>query len=72
VSPLTVSVAEAAALLGVSDDLVYSCCHEGLLPTLQLGKRKVIPRQAIDQIIAQAMDGWSPDRALARLSGTTP
>lgn len=70
-SPLTVSVAQAAELLGVSDDLVYSCCHEGLLPTLQLGKRKVIPRQAIDQIIAQAMAGWSPDRALARLSGTT-
>ena len=67
-SPLTLSVAEVAEALGVSVDLVYSLCDEGLLPVLQLGKRKVIPRQAIDQIIATAMDGWTPDKTLARLS----
>ena len=67
-SPLTLSVAEVAEALGVSCDLVYALCSEGLLPVLQLGKRKVIPRQAIDQIIDTAMDGWTPDRAIARLS----
>lgn len=67
-TPLTLSVHDAAELLGVSDDLVYRLCDEQLLPVIQLGRRRVIPRAAIDQLIDHYMTGWSPADAAARIA----
>jgi excisionase family DNA binding protein len=41
---LTVSVSQAAKLLGVSRDLVYELVAQGELPALRLGRRIVLPR----------------------------
>ncbi len=60
VGPVVLSVAEAADALGVSDDLVYELVARGELPCLHLGRRRVIPRRAIDLVIERAMEGFDP------------
>ena len=49
---LTVTVEEAARLLGVSRGLAYELVARGQLPALRLGRRRVVPRIAIDALIA--------------------
>lgn len=51
---LTVSVEEAGKLLGISRGLAYELVARGELPALRLGRRRVIPRAAIDVLIADA------------------
>jgi excisionase family DNA binding protein len=60
---LIVSVPEAAELLGVSDDLVYELTERGDLPCIRLGRRKVIPRKAIESLVEQAVTGFDSDVA---------
>ncbi len=61
------SIAEAAELLGLSDDLVYHLVARGELPCLQFGRRKIIPRVAVEQVIELAMDGFDPAAVVHRL-----
>ena len=49
--PLVYSVAEAARLLGISRALAYSLVRQRQLPSIQLGRRLVIPRRALDQFL---------------------
>ncbi len=65
--PLVLSVAKAAQSLGVSDDLVYELIERGQLPCLRLGRRKLIPRRAIELLVESAMDGFDPEAALDSL-----
>jgi excisionase family DNA binding protein len=65
---LVLSVSEAAQALGLSDDLVYSLTERGDLPCLRFGRRKVIPRRAIELVIEKAMDGFDPNAVLMRLA----
>ena len=51
---LTLTVEEAAGLLGISRALAYELVGRGELPCLRLGRRVVIPRRAIDALLAQA------------------
>jgi excisionase family DNA binding protein len=44
---LVMSVAEAAALLGISRDLAYDLVARGELPSLRLGRRILVPRKAL-------------------------
>lgn len=53
---LVLSVAEAAEVLGVSDDLIYELTARGELPCLRLGRRKVIPTVAIEAMISGCLD----------------
>ena len=48
---LTMTVEEAAALLGISRALGYELVSRGDIPCLRLGRRIVIPRRAIDRMI---------------------
>jgi len=59
--PLVLSIIEAAELLGISDDLVYELTAKGDLPCLHLGRRKVIPRRAIDLLLERAVAGFDPN-----------
>jgi excisionase family DNA binding protein len=62
---LVVSVPEAAALLGVSEGLIYQLLDRGLLPELpRWSRRRLIPRRAVDDVIARAMSGYDPDVVL--------
>jgi len=49
--PLTLSVSEAAELLGVSRDLVYELVAQRELPALRLGRRIVLPRRALEELV---------------------
>ena len=46
-SPLAVSVDEAGRLLGVSRDLIYDMVARGEISYVRLGRRIVIPVQAL-------------------------
>ncbi len=49
--PLTLSVPEAAKLLGISRALAYELVTRGELPSLRLGRRIVVPRVALMSLI---------------------
>lgn len=54
------SIAEAAELLGVGQTTIRDLLNRGALPEVpRIGKRRLIPRAAIDRLIQQAMDSWS-------------
>ena len=50
---LTVSVDEAAKLLGISRNLAYDLIREGRLPHVRLGRRILVPRFGLEQWLAQ-------------------
>jgi excisionase family DNA binding protein len=66
---LFMSVAEAARALGVSDDTVYELLQRGQLPGLRIGRRRVIPRRAIDLIVEQLLAGFDPRHLARHLAG---
>jgi excisionase family DNA binding protein len=53
----TLSVADAAKLLGISRTLAYECVNRGELPSIRLGARIVVPTTAIDEILTRATNG---------------
>lgn len=44
--PLTLTVEEVAAILGICKANAYSLCHSKDFPAIKVGKRLVIPRPA--------------------------
>jgi len=51
---LTLTVEEAAELLGISRGLAYELVKRGELPRLQLGRRVVVPRKALEELMEAA------------------
>jgi excisionase family DNA binding protein len=51
---LTLSVTEAAGLLGISRALAYELIARGDLPSLRLGRRVVVPRHALTALVEDA------------------
>ncbi|MDP9441136.1 MAG: helix-turn-helix domain-containing protein [Actinomycetota bacterium] len=51
---LTLSVEEAANVLGISRALAYELVRRGELPRLRLGRRVVVPRKALEDFIGAA------------------
>lgn len=49
---LTLTVEEAAHLLGISRALAYELVRDGDIPSLRLRRRIVIPRRVIDALLA--------------------
>ncbi len=49
---LTYTVPEVAELLGVSKGLVYKMCDDGRLPTIDAGRRRVVPKVALERVLA--------------------
>ena len=45
--PLVLSVPQAAAILGISKDLVYDLTARGELPSLRFGRRVVVPTKPL-------------------------
>ena len=48
---LTYTVEEAAATLGVSRGLAYEMARTGQIPTLRLGRRILVPRDALLRLL---------------------
>ncbi len=51
---LVYTVEEAGRLLGVSRTTAYECVRTGQLPSVRLGRRIVVPRAAIEALLAGA------------------
>ncbi|HKY16334.1 MAG TPA: helix-turn-helix domain-containing protein [Microthrixaceae bacterium] len=49
----TLSVPEAAELLGISRAHAYDCVRSGEIPSITLGRRVVIPRRAIEELLGR-------------------
>lgn len=51
---LTLTVEEAARLLGISRALGYELVARGEVPSIRLGRRIVVPRRALDTLLDSA------------------
>lgn len=60
VAPLTMSVEDAAELLGISRWLYYDEFRKGHLPGLRIGNRIVVPRHQIGVLLGVALHGAAP------------
>jgi excisionase family DNA binding protein len=49
----TVTVEEAARILGVGRNSAYAAAERGDLPTIRLGRRLVVPRAALERLLEQ-------------------
>lgn len=49
---LTLTVEEAAELLGISRALAYNLAKRGDLPCVRLGRRLIVPREALERLLA--------------------
>lgn len=56
---LTYTVDEAADLLGISRSLAYELVRLGELPSLRLGRRILIPRRAVHELVEEPLGARS-------------
>jgi len=54
IDPATMTVTQAATVLGISRSNAYECVRVGAIPSIRLGRRIVIPRRAVDEMLASA------------------
>ena len=65
----TVTVEEAATILGVGRNKAYEAARSGEIPTIRIGKRLLVPQVALEQLLAVgveqlgANDLAQPDKA---------
>jgi excisionase family DNA binding protein len=48
----TYSVEEAGKILGVCRNSAYALARSGELPTIRMGRRLLVPREALDRLLA--------------------
>ncbi|MCP3992839.1 MAG: excisionase family DNA-binding protein [Actinomycetia bacterium] len=51
---LTISVDEAASLLGISRSAAYDCVKTGELPSIRMGRRVLIPLAVLQRLVEEA------------------
>ena len=56
---LTFTVEETAQLLRISRNTAYNLVREGRLPVLRLGRRLLVPKKGLDNLLA---GGWQPPK----------
>jgi excisionase family DNA binding protein len=56
----TLNVEEAAEALGISRNSAYALARTGALPTIRLGKRLLVPRAALERMLASAEPAGAP------------
>ena len=64
---LTVTVEEAGVLLGIGRGLAYEMAKTGRLPVLRFGKRMVIPRQLLENMLQTAIN-YQPENEARKAS----
>ena len=52
---LCISVPETADMLGISRNFAYELVRQGKLPVIIFGKRKLIPRVALERMLEQGV-----------------
>lgn len=51
-TPVTYSIPEAAALLGINRNTAYEAANRGELPVIKIGKRLLVPRVRLEAMLA--------------------
>lgn len=54
-SRLCITVPEAASMMGICRNFAYELVREGKLPSIRLGKRILIPRIALEEMLKQGV-----------------
>jgi len=62
----TLSVTEAAALLGIGRDLAYRAAARGEIPTVRIGRRLLIPRHQLTRMLRGDTPTNTPKQGGAR------
>ena len=57
IAPLAVSVEEAARRLSISRSLAWELVWGGRLPTVRLGRRRLVPVKALERLMAEGGQG---------------
>jgi excisionase family DNA binding protein len=52
----TVTVEEAAQVLGISRSSAYEAVRRGELPVIRIGRRYVVPRAALERMLSQVAE----------------
>ena len=69
---LTYDVPEAGRLLGLSRNGAYAAAKAGLIPVLNVGRRMLVPKAALHQMLAAAGAEWQRARCRARSAPRHP
>ena len=56
----TLTVAEAAACLGISRNTAYDAVRRGTVPSIRVGRRILIPAQALDALLSSTTEVEKP------------
>ncbi|MBN2462363.1 MAG: helix-turn-helix domain-containing protein [Dehalococcoidia bacterium] len=59
---LTVTVCEAARLLGISRGLAYELARCGKLPVVRFGRRILVPKRALEKMLDRSNETDFPQR----------
>ena len=59
----TLTVDEAAALLGIGRTTAYVAVRDGSLPTIRIGRRLLVPRAQLERLLGEST---TPEDAAAR------
>jgi excisionase family DNA binding protein len=51
---VTMTVGETANVLGISRSSAYECVRLEAIPSIRLGRRIVVPRRAVDELLETA------------------
>lgn len=65
-NPATMTVTQTATVLGISRSSAYECVRLGSIPSIRLGRRIVVPTQAIDALLESAATKELRDSAAKR------
>lgn len=65
--PVTLTVSEAAGVLGVSRSSAYALVADGALPSVRLGRRLVVPVARLAELLSLSLEEMQ-----AALSVSTP
>ena len=57
---IVLTVDECADALRISRNLAYQLAREGSLPTIRLGRRILVPRQALERMLSEAGEPSEP------------
>ena len=66
-SRLTLTIPEACHALGIGETMLRQMMRTGQLPILKIGRRVLIPRQAVEQLVAEACIGQEGNSTLSTM-----
>jgi len=62
----TMTVEEAAQVLGIGRSSAYEAVRRGELPVIRIGRRYVVPRAALERLLSEPQESVSAYRSLTR------